>query len=137
MKGASNHLVKHAKKEGLKHLPRAKELALKRATEAIEKYACVAEDKLQGQGVGRFFKGVKKGFKKVGHALKPVGRVLKPIAQEFGEQLLEHGKQALLTGAMGALGGMGVKRKRKRKSGGALMPAGSGFKGIDWGDSEE
>jgi hypothetical protein len=99
--------------------------------------------------VGRFFKGVKKGFKKVGRALAPVGRVLKPIAQEFGEQLLEHGKQALLTGAMGALGGMGVKhhkrvsgrgRPRKRKSGGALMPAGysgSGFQGIDWGDSEE
>ena len=149
MKGASNHLVKHAKRELKQHIPKAKELALRHATQAIERYGGLAEDRLQGQGVGRFFKGVKKGFKKVGQALKPVGRVLKPIAQEFGEQLLEHGKQALLTGAMGALGGMGVKhhkrvsgrgRPRKRKSGGALMPAGysgSGFAGIKWEDSEE
>ena len=122
---------------------------LKHATEAIEKYAGVAEDKMQGQGVGRFFKGVKKGFKKVGKVLKPVGKVLEPIAKDFGNALLEQGKTALLTGAMAAMGGMGMKhrkrvsgrgRPRKRKSGGALMPAGysgSGFKGIDWGDSEE
>ena len=140
MKGASNHLVKHAKKEGLKHLPRAKELALRHATQVIERYGGLAEDRLQGQGVGRFFKGVKKGFKKVGKALKPVGKVLKPIAQEFGKALLEQGKEALIQGAMGAMTGMSVKRRRKRKSGGALMPAGysgSGFAGIDWGDSEE
>ena len=56
-------------------------------------------------------------------------------------------EQAVLSGAMG---GMGMKhhkrvsgrgRPRKRKSGGALMPAGSGlggrsFAGIDWQDSE-
>ena len=47
------------------------------------------------------------------------------------------GEQALITGARG---GMGLKHKRvsgrgrprRRKSGGALMPAGSGFSGIDW-----
>ena len=143
MKGAANHLVKHAKKEGLKQLPRAKELALRHATQVIERYAGKAEDKLQGQGVGRFFKGVKKGFKKVGKVLKPVGQVLKPIAQEFGKALLEQGKEALIQGAMGAMTGIGVKRRRKRKAGsGSLMPAGSGlggtrFSGIDWGDSEE
>ena len=140
MKGASNHLVNHAKKEGLKHLPRAKELALRHATQVIERYGGLAEDRLQGQGVGRFFKRAKRGIKKIGHVLAPVGKVLKPIAQEFGKALLEQGKEALIQGAMGAMTGMSVKRRRKRKSGGALMPAGysgSGFSGIKWQDSEE
>ena len=47
LKGVGKHLVKHAKKEGLKHLPKAKEYAMKHATEAIEKYAGGAENHLQ------------------------------------------------------------------------------------------
>ncbi len=149
MKGASKHLVKHAKKEAMKHLPKAKEFALKHAHEAIEKYADEAENHLQeGQGFGRFMKGVKKGVKKVGHALAPIGRAVAPIAKEFGKQLLNQGiqmgEQALLTGAMGGLGvhhrrahykKAGRPRKDKRGSG-ALMPAGSGFAGIKWEDSD-
>jgi hypothetical protein len=149
MKGASKHLVKHAKKEAMKHLPKAKEFALKHAHEAIEKYADEAENHLQeGQGIGRFFKKAKKGLKSVGHALAPIGRAVAPIAKEFGKQLLNQGiqmgEQALLTGAMGGLGvhhrrahykKAGRPRKDKRGSG-ALMPAGSGFAGIKWEDSD-
>ena len=47
VKSASNNLVNSAKNELKQHIPKAKELALKRATEAIEKYSQVAEDKLQ------------------------------------------------------------------------------------------
>ena len=219
VKGVSRHLVKHAKKEARKHIPKAKELLMEHAHKAVEHLSGIAEQKLQdGEGIGRFFKKAKKGLKSVGHALAPVGKVLAPIAKKVGKELLDQGiqmaEQALITGAMGgnvhhrrtrhknegqgigrflkkakkglksvghalapvgkvlapiakkvgkelldqgiqmaeqalitgAMGGSvhhrrahykraGRPRKDKRGSG-ALMPAGMGFKGIDWEDRE-
>jgi len=74
--------------------------------------------KLEGMGIGRF-------FKKVGRTLKPVGKVLAPVAKQVGQQLLSQGIPIATNMLLGAAMGGGVKKRRTRGRG-----IGQFFKGV-------